>query len=207
MRKIGFVILCLIAFSWANAQNLRPYILGVETNGSVSEVTNIVKTNLENSGIDVVGNYTPANDYNRRILVITSFELKSAIKKTGGLTGFAVTQRVAITKENDKVLISYTNPPYWGNAYFRDSYPNVASNYNTLVAKLKEAMIATGEFVGTPFGSKKGHSVSKLRNYHYMLGMPRFDNTKELATFDNYQAAIDKIEASIKNGTPNVKKV
>ncbi|MBK7409999.1 MAG: hypothetical protein IPJ40_19290 [Saprospirales bacterium] len=37
--------------------------------------------------------------------------------------------------------------------------------------------------------------------------MPYFDDTEKLATFDSHQAALDKVEANIKKGVPNVSMV
>ena len=40
-----------------------------------------------------------------------------------------------------------------------------------------------------------------------MFGMPYFDDTIELGDFDNYTAALAKVESSVKKGIPNVKMV
>lgn len=207
MRKFGFILLLILPLHWVSAQNLKPYILGVKTTESISEIKDKVLTNLEENGIEVVGQYQPAKDQNRWIIIISSSELQNAVKKVGGLTGFATTLRVGITQENGTTVVSYTNPAYWGNAYFRDDYPSVSSYYITLSTHLKTAMKATGTFVGTSFGSEQGLSVEDLREYHYMMGMPYFDDTEELEDFDSYAAAVAKIEASLKKGVPNLKVV
>lgn len=207
MKKLGIVLLLLMSLSWASAQNLKPYILGFETAESVADVKGKVVANLEKNGIKVAGQYKPAGDANRWIVAISSVELENAVKKVGGLTGFAAALRVGITREGSKTLVTYTNPVYWGNAYFRGDYGNVSSYYTALTAHLEAAMKASGSFVGTPYGSKKGLEAKNLQGYHYMIGMPYFDDTEKLATFDSYQAALDKVEANIKKGVPNVSMV
>ena len=207
MRSFGFILTLLFSINLVSAQNLKPYILGFETTESVSAIKEEVKTNLEDNGVKVVGQYQPANDNNRWILVITSTELQNAVKTVGGLTGFAAALRVGITREGDKTKVSYTNPVYWGNAYFRGDFEKVASNYTTLANNIKAAMSASGTFLGTEFGSAKGMTAAKLQGYHYMFGMPYFDDTVELKKFDSHQAALDKIEASIKTGVSNLKMV
>lgn len=207
MKAISTFLFLLFAVQFSFAQNLKPYILGLKTTESISATKAKIKTNLTQNSIKVIGEYQPANDKNRWIIVFTSTELVNAVKTVGGKAGFAATLRIAITVENGKTIVSYTNPTYWGNAYFRDDFDKVKTNYATLNTHLQNAMKVSGTFVGTPFGSEDGLSVSDLREYHYMMGMPYFDDTVELEDFDSHKAALAKIEASIKAGIPNVKMV
>ncbi len=207
MKKIGILTLLLFSFSQVFTQNLSPYILGFETTASIESISAIIQSNLDKVGIDVVGKYQPANDKNRYIMVFSCPELESAIQKTGGLTGFAAALRIAITTENNKTLVTYTNPAYWGNAYFRNDFDKIAPLYNTLTKHLETALRASGAFVGKPYGSKTGLPVKELRKYHYMLGMPYFDEPVILSKFSTYTSALAKVEASIKKGVPNVKMV
>lgn len=207
MKKLGLVLTLLLPLTLLSSQNLKPYILGFETTESIADTKAKVKANLIANSIKVVGQYQPANDKNRWVIIFTSTDLESAVKKVGGLTGFAVTLRLGITREDGKTKVSYTNPAYWGNAYFRDDYPKVSSYYSSLTAHLKTAMKASGTFLGTSFGSKEGIAAEDLRDYHYMMGMPYFDDTEELEDFSSHAAALAKVEASIKKGIPNVKKV
>jgi len=73
--------------------------------------------------------------------------------------------------------------------------------------RLEKTLKESGNFIGRSFGSQNGLSVKDLRKYHYMLAMPYFDDVVELAHFDNYSAALTKIESSLKKGVPNVKLV
>jgi hypothetical protein len=207
MRNFALVFLLLLSFGWVSAQTYKPYIKAFETTESVSDVKGKVVTNLEQNGISVVGQYKPAGDANRWIIVFSAPELENAVKKVGGLTGFAAALRIGITREGSKTIVSYTDPYYWGNAYFRGDYDKVSSYYTTLNSHLEAAMKASGAFTGTSFGSKDGMTAKDLRGYHYMFGMPYFDDTEKLATFDSHQAAVDKIEASLRKGVPNVTKV
>lgn len=207
MKKLLCIILLTAPIYLISAQSLKPYIIGVKSTESVSDIKLIVLDNLAKNGIEVVGQYQPANDKNRWIIIFTSDELESAIKKVGGITGFAAILRIGITSENGKTLVTYTNPSYWGNAYFRDDYPKVSSLYITLSNHLIRSLKASGIWVGTTFGSEKGVSTETLRKYHYMMGMPYFDDTVLLESFDSYQSAISKIESSIEKGVPNIKQV
>ncbi|MGY5851822.1 hypothetical protein [Salegentibacter sp. F14] len=204
MKIINLLLFLALSLNWANAQNLKPYVLALETTDNMSEIKDRISINLQQNGIEVVGQYQPANDANRWIFIFTSPELKSAVKEVGELTGFAASLRVAITREGGKTQVSYTNPVYWGNAYFRKDFPKVSAHYTKLSSKLESAMEATGSFKNSPFGSEDGLSEKELRKYHYMFAMPYFDDTVELASFNNYKTATNTIETAAKEKNSNL---
>ncbi|MFA5045467.1 MAG: hypothetical protein WC542_06030 [Paludibacter sp.] len=207
MKKSVVIFFLLLPLSWAFAQNLKPYVVGFETTEPVAVIQQKVTTLLDQNGMKVIGQYQPANDKNRAVIVFTSSELENSIKKIGGLTGFAAVLRVGITNENGKTVVSYTNPQYWGNAYFRADFDNVAGNYAALTLKLEKTMKALGTFVGKPYGSKAGIAAKDLRKYHYMMAMPYFEDVVTLGSFNSYASALNTIDANLKKGVPNVKLV
>lgn len=207
MRTFGFIFLLTVSFLSLSAQNLKPYVIGFKSTESIKVVQEKVIQNLEQNELQIVGQYQPAKNDKRWVIIFTANELNNAVQKVGGLTGFAATLRVAITREGDKTVVSYTHPIYWGNAYFREDFKKVNQEYKTVNTLVENAMKASGNFDGTPFGSEKGISVNELQTYRYMMGMPRFDSTIELEDFDSYKAAVSKIDASIGNKVPNLKKV
>jgi len=197
----------LLAGFAATSQALKPYILGATSSGSIDDAKTQVKSGLEGAGFTVAGEYMPIEDASRWVMVVSHPALDNAAKTVGGLTGFASTLRVGITKEDNIINISYANPPYWGNAYFRDDFDKVAGDYTKVDAAFTKALANVGDTKGTPFGSEEGEKVDDLRDYHYAIMMPYFDETKEFGDFDTHQAAIDKIESSLKWGKPGVKLV
>lgn len=62
---------------------------------------------------------------------------------------------MALTAENGKVLVSYTNPAYWGRAYFTENWESVAANYERFSAKMKTALSEFDDEAIKDFGSKK----------------------------------------------------
>jgi len=204
MKKLALVLFVSLMVNTLFAQPLKPYILGFETTENVSDVAKKLVTKLNQNHIEVVGQYQPAEEEGRWVIIFTSNALKEAVQEFGGLTGFAAALRLGITRENDKTIVSYTNPVYWGTAYFREDFEKVSSKYAMLTSHLESAMKASGSFDGTPFGSEKGIEVAKLKKYRYMMGMAQFDNTIKLGSFDNYNAAITHVGASLKKGVPNV---
>lgn len=207
MKKITLLAIILCASFALSAQYLKPYVVGFESTESIKTVQTTLIEQLKTNGIDFVGQYQPANDRNRWLIVFSSDELESAVKKVGGLTGFASTLRIALTAENGKTVVSYTLPEYWGNAYFRADYDKVASLYAALKSKLETSMKACGSFSGKTYGSEKGLETKELRKYHYMISMPYFEDVVVLGKFQNYSVAIATIEKNIKSGLAGVKLV
>ena len=208
MKKLVFSLFILTLFALiSTAQVLSPYTLGATSDKGLKESAALVKEKLTASGFQVLGEYAPAENKERWLIVITSESLLYAAGKTGGLTGFAAALRVALTRESGRVLISYTTPEYWLNAYYRDDFDAVKTLLDPLSGKLEKAMQESGTYAGTAFGSEKGLDVDDLRSYKYMMGMPKFHETKELGEFESYKEAIDKIESSLLKGVPDVTKV
>ena len=207
MKKLFTILFAFALVTFVNGQTLKPYILGSTYSGSIDEAKTQIRSALESAGFTVIGEYMPADDAGRWVMMVSHPALDKAVKEVGGLTGFASVLRLALTKENGAINITYTNPQYWGNAYFRDDFDKVMDEYQDVDNAFKKAVAQVGEIKGTPFGSKKGIKVSNLRKYHYMFGMPYFDDTAELGDFDSYSKAVATIDRSFAEGKPGVKKV
>jgi uncharacterized protein (DUF302 family) len=201
MKKILLATLIMLLFSAFSSygEYLKPYILGAESSNSVDETATKLKSNLESNGFKVVGEYSPAKDKNKRVIVVTSNALLSAVKKFGGLRGFAATIRLAVTKGKSNVLVSYINLEYWGNAYFQSDFSKVKNTYKKLAAALKKSMNGLGTLKNTYFGAKKGEEPDDLQDYHYMIMMPYFEDVNELKTFKSHKEAVKTIEKNLKN--------
>ena len=110
MKRVIPIFIMLLASYTATSQTLKPYILGTTFSGSVDDAKTQVKSGLEGAGFTIVGEYMPVDDASRWVIVVSHPALDNAAKKVGGLTGFASTLRVGITKEDNIINISYTNP-------------------------------------------------------------------------------------------------
>lgn len=207
MNKALIICILFLSSQVLTGQVYAPYIIGTTLAGQVDEVKKTVEDRAAQEGLEIVGQYRPAEDGNRWVLVFTSSELKDAVRKTGGLKGFAAALRIAITREGSRTIVSYTNPEYWGMAYFGDDYGMAASAYAGLSTKLKNLMGKIGTFDGTAFGSEKGIEADKLKKYRYMLGMARFDDTIELGKFSTHKEAVSKVEAAVREGRTDVSMV
>ena len=201
---ISFIAWMLLTSSFY-AQTYKPYTLAARTNGDIATVKAEVQSALENAGFKVLGSYRPAKDPKRRLIAITSPGLKKAVAKNGGLRGFALALRVGITKENGHINISYTTPEYWAAAYFQKDYAGVKNIIKNVSAKLLSALSPLGSGGGKQFGSKSGMSVKDLKGYHYMFGMPYFEDNIVLRKFGSYSEAVSTIDRNLANKKKLVK--
>ncbi len=176
MKKLVFSLFILTLFALiSTAQVFSPYTLGATSNKGLKESAALIGENLTANGFQILGEYAPAEDNERWLIVITSESLLYAAGKTGGLSGFAAALRVALTRESGRVLISYTTPEYWLNAYYRDDYEAIKALLDPLNEKLEKVMQESGTYAGTGFGSEKGLDVDDLRSYKYMIGILVFE--------------------------------
>ncbi|MFC2124772.1 hypothetical protein ACFLU5_08170 [Bacteroidota bacterium] len=206
MKKLYFLFLLslLTTSNLIRAQELKPYILASKSLKNIEEVKSSIRESLLKQGFEILGEYRPANDANRWLFIVGCESLSKAVKETGGLAGFASAYHVALTRDERETIVSFTNPEYWGNAYFRDDYEKIRENIKVCLRKLRTACRSVGEYVGEEFGSEDGIEANDLKKYRYMLGMPRFDDTIILGEFDSYNDANRRIESNLEKGVENV---
>ena len=195
----NILLAALLLFGIGNAaaddEKLKPFVLASKGAGKVVEKAEQAKTALLAGGFTVVGNYSPYPD--ATILIVTSEELKknAAASEHGG---FGAIQRVSITKVNDEVQVSYTNPVYMSNVYrMKSDLSGVAAGLATALGKVEE------------FGAQ-GMTASQARKYHYMMGMEYFDEPSLLAEYASYEEAARSVDAKLaanKNGVTKVYRV
>ncbi len=205
--KNAIVALLLMSSYFLSAQSLKPYTTGAYSSTDLTTTVQTVKSKLSDAGFKILGEYRPASDPNRWIIAFTSDDILAAVRKVGGLSGFAAAWRVAVTNEDGQVHISYNTPAYWGNAYFRKNYSKVSSLYDSYADKIANALAQCGTGGGKQFGSKTGKTPKQLQNYHYKVMMPYFNDTKKLGEFDSFDAAVAHIDAKLAAGVEGISKV
>lgn len=155
---------------------MKPFILGSTTTGSVSDQIAGVKKSLTDNGFQVVGEYTPYKS--AHIIVVTNDEMKK-LAASHDRGGYFAPERVAITKVGDQVQITYSNPPYMAAAY------HIKGNTSAISDELKKAL---GD--EKSFGSADGLTADDLADYHYTFGMEYFDEPYDLASYDTHAEAV-----------------
>jgi hypothetical protein len=173
--------------------SMRPFVLGIKTSGSIADVAKAAEKRLKSNGFEVVGQYSPNGK--TTIIVVTN----SALKKhatASEMGGFGAAIRVSVTNAGGSVQVSYVNPDYMNGIY-----------------RMKGSLSAVGDSLAKAlgkqqtFGSKNGLSDDDLRDWHYMFGMPYFDDPIELASHSSYKAAVAKVNANLAAGKGGLKKV
>ncbi len=180
------VAVAMLAFSWAAQAAeplMKPFVLAAREQGKVLEVAEAAQAKLAAAGFEVAGTYAPYPG--ALVVAITSDELKE-LAATSRFGGYAAAQRVTFTKLGDEVQVAYTNPRYMAAAY------RMTSDLAPVAAKLEAALGRVEEF-----GSDEGKSARDLRGYHYMLGMPYFDDPSRFGKFKSHAAAVEAIEAGL----------
>lgn len=194
IRKIQYVLAGIFCLSFAaQADGLKPYVLGDVAHGDMARVVSSVKARLMEHGFQIAGSYSPYPS--ATVIVATDDELRQAAARTKN-GGFGVGERVAVTDVNGKLEVSYTNPAYIGTAYGMGTLDKTQ-------AALTQALGHQSEF------GSRGVDPDQLGpgRYHYALGMPYFDDTDYLARYDSYQAAVQAVERNLAAGKGGTKKV
>ncbi|BBP43056.1 hypothetical protein [Thiosulfativibrio zosterae] len=175
------------------ADTYQPFVLAETTADSVAAASDKAKSSLVGQGFEVVGEYAP-NDATH-ILVVTNATLKSlAANSENG--GFGAIERVAVVNRAGKVEVSYTNPTYQFNAY---RMKGDISGVQTAMEK------ALGNV--STYGADEGLSAEDLREYHYKMMMPYFDDEDRLASYGSYEEALKTVEAGLQAKKSGVAKV
>ena len=206
--RLIFLIIITLAISLFS-KSFQPYTIGTITDKSINEIKPMIQEKLSMNGFKILGDYMPAKDSKRFVIIVTNDDLLNSVKKIEGLTGFAAAFRIAFTRDDKtkKTTISYMTPEYWGIAYFRDNFEKVSTNYSNLKKSIEKVFNDFTKHNGNGFGSEDGIESDDLEDYQYMFGMPEFDDTDELKEFDSYKTAIDKIDSNLKKGIPNLELV
>ena len=193
---LSMLLLLGISNAMADDVKLKPFVLASRGAGTIAEKIDQAKAALTTGGFTLVGDYSPYAD--AEILIVTNDELK---KNAAGSEhgGFGAIQRVAVTKVNNEIQVTYTNPVYMANAYrMKGDLSNVAAELGKALGKIEE------------FGSKDGMTAKQARKYHYMFGMEYFNEPSELAEYPSYEEAVQSVDAKLsanKNGVTKVYRV
>ncbi len=121
-----------------------------------------VKSKLGHAGLHVLATYHPAGKSYLNVILYTSGTLKKLAAKPK--RGFAAVGRVLVNSKAKTVLA--TNPEYWLHAFLQKEY---RSGSGAAVTR------ALGKALGKLSPTKDALSSSDLAKYHFMIGMPYYD--------------------------------
>ena len=184
----------LLGMVHAADERIKPFFLAGMQSSDMASVVDATKQKLTAAGFGIVGEYSPYADVT--IIGVTNGALIQAAGETE-FGVFGVAQRVTVTKGADgKIQVAYTNPTYMAHAY-------------RMKGDLADVTTALNKALGTQqaYGSEKGNTAEKLRDYQYKWLMPYFYDRLELASYSSYDAAVKGVEAALAAGKGGVKKV
>ncbi|MEJ2270249.1 MAG: hypothetical protein P8Y08_12490 [Desulfobulbaceae bacterium] len=191
--SLFIVLLVLALFSMAQAEVLKPFVLGKTPPGSMADVVEYAKAQLTDQGFTIVGSYVP---FPAATVICASLPELSAAAAAAENGGFGAAQRVAVTEVNGALQLSYMNPAYLGTAYGLGKLESVS-------AKLAAALGHEQEF------GAEGVKEEKLGpgKYHYKMLMPYFDDIDVLNTYPDYETGVNTVEANLAAGKGGTVKV
>ena len=183
-RSLAALVLAVSASATLAADPvLKPFVLARKASGDPALVATDVKGQLEAAGFQVVGSYQPYPG--ATVLAITSDELKTAAASQK-LGGYVAAQRVTVTALGDEVQVAFTSPVYMQHAY------RLKADLAPVEQKLSAAL---GRLEA--YGPKDGRTAKDLKGYHYMFGMPYFDEPSEIAHFGSHEQALKVVEKGL----------
>ena len=190
---IGSVLLALGAPpAIAEEALLKPFVLAAKSSGDFAQRVEATKAALTKAGFSIAGSYSPYA--NTTIIGATNDELRgTAAKSEHG--GYGAAMRIAVVKVKDEIQVSYTNPPYWANAY------RMNGELKDTAAKLQAALGRVEEF------GAKGLTVEQLRKYHYAFGMEYFNEDNTFISYPSHEDAVKAVEAGLAAGKHGVTKL
>ncbi|ADV46068.1 hypothetical protein [Nitratifractor salsuginis] len=147
-----------------------------------------VKSALNKSGLQVLATYHPAGKGYLNVILYTNASLKRAAAKPK--RGFAAVQRVLVNSKAKTVLA--TNPEYWLRAFLQGQYkPGMEAPVTR----------ALGKALGKLSPSKDALPSGKLAKYHFMFGMPYYDEMITLKKGKHFSVANRVFTLSLPNGS------
>ncbi len=183
MKKVLqiFMLVSALTSGILSAGETPPEEAHVYMLGSASGVED-VKGKLQAAGFEIIGAYNVNEAKKLTTVIYTSASLKSMANKEG--RGFSAIGRVLVNGEDG--TISVFNPVYFGKAFMQKEadYAKDAANENALVKAFGEMKPSEDKL-----------EYDDLAGYHFMMGMPYYEDTEELAEGKNSEL-LAKAQAS-----------
>lgn len=189
MRVFALFLLLVSSLSQADTK-YQPFIMGNAAGETLEAATQAVSEKLTAAGFEVVGILSPYQNDTARIIGFTSPALKAAastvVVNERSIGGFGAVLRAAVTNNNGKIEVTYTNPVYVGYAYRMGDLSAIAD-------ALKNALGASMTF------GAQGKTQKELENYKYAVMMPTFKDVEVIARFNSHEEAVNQVAAALEN--------
>lgn len=197
------ITLFLLMYS-VSAQEIPSYYKVGVLKGSMQEAKTKVSNALKAKNFKIFGSYSPAGNPGYKVICFTRNDIYGVTLIGKDQRVLASMQKVALRKTGTGIEVSLLNPEYIFNAYLRDKITAYDTKLKKITNDIKDALKTVGNDF-TPFGGTL--SKKDLHKYHYMMGMPYFDEPIELKTFDSFEQGAQIIEKNLSTKKGNTLKV
>jgi len=191
--SLAVLLAVLASTALAADPPLKPFVLAQQGPGDAAAVAAEVKGKLLAAGFQVAGSYEPYAG--ATVLAVTSDELQAAAAQSKG-GAYAAAQRVTVTAVAGQVQVAFTSPVYMQHAY------RLKADLAPVEEKLSAALGRV-----EAYGPKDGKTARELKGYHYMFGMPYFDEPSDIAFFGSHEQALKAVENGLAKGRGGAKQV
>ncbi len=203
MKKIllTLVVPFVLGYGGLTAQEVSPFYR-VTASGGIPSLSDAVKAGFEAAGFDFLGSYHPGGDLDLFVLVFTRDDLRKMTFSLPDRGALASVLKAGMMKTDAGTEISVVNPVYMFYAYLRDGVRDYTP-YQKISDDFKGVLATWGK--PEPFG--EALEVNKLKKYHYMMGMPYFDDPVKLHTFGSFEEGLETIRKNLDAGKGKTVKV
>ena len=188
--RLTTLILSLLLAATAMADTTyQPFVLASVSDGGLKAGVTSTKNALEEAGFEIAGKYKPLDN---AVVIVATHDLLKKAAAASDRGGYAAGQRISVTERDGKTEVAFINPLYIQYAY-------------RLEADMQPALDLLSETLGNveSFGAEKKMTAKKLKKYNYMIGMQKFDDPSELASFPSHEAALAAVENGLaREGDP-----
>ena len=145
--------------------------------------SNDVKSALRDGGFKVIGEYDAMSNPDYHVIAYTCKTLQGDASKKD--RAFAGVQKVLVDKADNTLVL--TNPEYFERAFLQDDFKE-----DHAARVHKKLSLAFGELKG----SEDALEDDDLADYHFMMGMPYYEDMIEIAEGENLN---EKLENNAKD--------
>ena len=199
MKKLLLLQLTLISLFISTisiAQEISPYILVGESPNSLEETEKTVNDKMRAAGFEIIGQYHVENNETLKVIVYTRTDLKEIALKIKDRGALAAALKIGLKSDGPGSTISYLNPEYLFQAYFRNSYDSHSKGLKKIATDVAATLSSLGD-KNTGFGGAM--TAEDLREYHYKIMMPYFTDPVELQEFSSFEEGLKTIERNLKS--------
>ena len=198
MKYSSFTFLLIYIFSINSfAQTISPYYQLSTVNADITSITDQLKDKINESEFSLLGTYQVGGQEDLTVIAFTNEQTTSVCSKASKQGVMAAIYRIGLEKTANGIVVSTVNPEYQWRAYLTENYN--ASDFTDLNAQYSTFCKKIGNGNLVPFGGEI--EADDLEDYHYMMGMPYYDDQVKIGSFDSHEQAVQRIKTNLESNS------